>query len=294
MDAIELTIAPRVRPVGNGEVLRLLPFRTHRMVGPFIFCDLMGPASLDPGRGVDIDAHPHIGLATVTYLFAGRLVHRDSTGAVQTIEPGAVNWMTAGAAVAHTERSAAADRSAALPHHGMQTWVALPDEAENEPASFEHTAAGDVPTECFGSATVRVAVGSSWGLTSPVTVASDTLLAEVDLGHDGAGTLTIDAAQRQRAVVAVDGDLTLAGHTLAAQHMAVLAPGTTPELRGAGRAIVLGGAPVGTRYIWWNFVHSDRDALDAAREAWMARDWPEIPADNDPWIPAPPKSLGAG
>lgn len=285
MTAIELTIAPRSRPVGAGTVQRLLPFRTHRMVGPFIFCDLMGPEDIAPGHGIDIDAHPHIGLATVSYLFEGRMVHRDSTGAVQTIEPGAVNWMTAGAGVAHTERSTPDDRPIGRRHHGVQTWVALPAGAEDGPARFAHHPADAIPSDTVGTATVRVAVGDAWGLSAPVDTTSETLLAELRLGTDG--RLRIDAAAPERAVVAIDGDVTLDGATLPRQHMAVLAPGTQPELAGRGRVIVLGGAPVGNRYIWWNFVHSDQAVIEHAKHAWMAQQWPQIPGDMDPWIPIP-------
>ncbi|HWL42111.1 MAG TPA: pirin family protein [Ilumatobacter sp.] len=287
MSAIELTIAPRTRPVGNGEVLRLLPWRGRRMVGPFIFCDLFGPEQLAPGSGIDIDAHPHIGLATVSYLFEGRMVHRDSTGAVQTIEPGAVNWMTAGAAVAHTERSLPGDRPTARPHHGVQTWVALPAEAESGAAAFAHHPAGDLPADTYGGARVRVVVGESWGLRAPVAVASETLLAEIDLGTTGEATLAVDDAQHERAVLAIDGDLTLGGEPLPHEHLAVLTPGARPELAGRGRAIVLGGAPLGQRYIWWNFVHSDREVIEYAKAAWMAQEWPQIPGDMTPWIPLP-------
>ena len=293
MGAIELTIAPRRRAVGAGEVLRLLPWRGRRTVGPFIFCDLMGPEALAPGAAIDIDAHPHIGLATVSYLFEGRMVHRDSTGAVQTIEPGAINWMTAGAAVAHTERSAPDDRSRRRDHHGVQTWVALPDGAEDGPAAFAHHPAADLPTESFGGASVRLLVGSSWGLHSPVQVASETLLAEIDLGRTGSvgtGSVAIDDASAERAVLAIDGDLSLGGELLPHAHLAVLAPGTRPELTGRGRAIVLGGAPVGRRYIRWNFVHSDQEVIEHAAAAWMAQDWPQIPGDMIPWIPAPPRT----
>lgn len=285
MSAIELAIAPRTRPVGSGEVQRLLPFRTRRMVGPFIFCDLIGPDVLAPGTGVDIDAHPHIGLATVTYLLAGRMVHRDSTGAVQTIDPGAINWMTAGAAVAHTERSLPADRTRERRHHGVQTWVALPDGAESGPAAFAHHPADSIPTDVYGTARVRVMLGAAWGLTSPVATASETLFAELDLGSGG--SLALDAGPPERAVLAIDGDLTLGGEPLPHQHLAVLAAGTCPELAGRGRAIVLGGAPVGRRFIWWNFVHSDREAIEHAKAAWMAQRWPQIPDDMDPWIPIP-------
>ncbi len=287
MTAIELTIAPRVRPVGDGEVLRLLPWRARRMVGPFIFCDLMGPETLAPGQAIDIDAHPHIGLATVTYLFAGRMMHRDSTGAVQAIEPGAINWMSAGRAIAHTERSTAGDRPRTRPHHGMQTWVALPAGAEDGTPSFAHYPAEAMPEATHGGARVRVLVGDSWGLGGPVVVASETLLAEIDLGGSGDAAVAIDDRQAERAVVAIDGDLTLGGERLAHQHLAVLTPGTRPELRGRGRAIVLGGAPVGKRYIWWNFVHSDQAVIEQAKSAWMAQEWPQIPGDATPWIPIP-------
>lgn len=287
MTAIELTIAPRTRPVGAGEVQRLLPWRARRMVGPFIFCDLIGPDDLAPGHGIDIDAHPHMGLATVSYLFEGRMAHRDSTGAVQTIEPGAVNWMTAGAAVAHTERSLPDDRPRARRHHGIQTWVALPDETSDGAAAFVHHPAAAIPADTHGGARVRVVVGGSWGLASPVPTASETLLAEIDLGASGAAALAIDAASPERAVLAIDGDLRLAGELLPHRHLAVLEPGTQPELTGTGRAIVLGGAPVGPRLIWWNFVHRDRDAIESAKAAWMAQDWPQIPGDATPWIPIP-------
>jgi redox-sensitive bicupin YhaK (pirin superfamily) len=287
VSAIELTIAPRTRPVGAGEVQRLLPWRGRRMIGPFIFCDLMGPEDLAPGAGIDVDAHPHIGLATVSYLFAGRMAHRDSTGAVQTIEPGAVNWMTAGAGVAHTERSTAADRHVARAHHGVQTWVALPDWAEDQPAAFAHHAPGAMPAALHGGASVRVLVGTSWGLTSPVGTASETVLAEVDLGASGTAAVAIDDHQPERGVIAIDGDLRLGGQTLPHQHLAVLEPGSRPELAGHGRALVLGGAPLGKRYIWWNFVHSDQDVIERAKTAWMEQDWPQIPGDMDPWIPIP-------
>src|SRR5690606_5814923 len=145
---------------------------------PFIFCDVMGPETLVPGRAVDIDAHPHIGLATVSYLFSGRMAHRDSTGAVQTIEPGAINWMTAGRGIAHTERSTVEDRTTPRPYHGVQTWVALPDHAEDGPPTFAHYPAEAMPEATYGGARVRVLVGESWGLVGPVVVASETLLAE--------------------------------------------------------------------------------------------------------------------
>lgn len=283
--AIRLRIDPRARPVGNGEVQRLLPFRTHRMVGPFIFVDHIGPDELAPGTGTDVDAHPHIGLSTVTYLFAGRMVHRDSTGAVQTIEPGAVNWMTAGAGVTHTERSDPDDRPTTRTLHGFQTWVALPDDAEDGPASFEHLAAADVPEETFGASRIRVAVGSGWGIESPVVGSSPLVLA--DLALDDASPVPVDTGHPEVAVVVLDGSVRVNDEALVNGQMAVLRDDVASTLRGSGRVIVLGGAPVGTRRIWWNFVSSDAERLEQAKQDWDAQRFPLVPGDHDPWVPLP-------
>jgi redox-sensitive bicupin YhaK (pirin superfamily) len=283
-DAISLMIEPRERPVGNGVVHRLLPWRRHRMVGPFIFADHIGPDTLAPGVGVDVDAHPHIGLSTLTYLFAGRFVHRDSTGAVETIEPGDVNWMTAGRGVTHTERTPA-PRDGLRDLHGLQTWVALPTETENGEPHFEHHAAATLPSDGLGGATVRVAAGDSWGMRSPVGVSSPLVLAELRL-DDGA-SLAIDDTHTERAVLAIDGTLTLAGRELPAGHLAVLTPQTRPRLEGRGRAMALGGEPVGPRHIWWNFVHSDLDHIEDAKQRWTRQEFPKVPDDHEPWVPLP-------
>jgi redox-sensitive bicupin YhaK (pirin superfamily) len=290
LSSVEMVIPPRVRPVGAGEVQRLLPFRRRRMIGPFVFADLMGPDRFEPGQAVSIDAHPHIGLATVTYLFEGRLVHRDSTGAVQTIVPGDVNWMTAGAGVSHTERSHPLDVGMARTLHGIQIWVALPLESEDGQPSFRHTEADAIPTVLSGtgesgSATIRVIVGTGFGLTSPVEGASPLVLAEIDLGDGADVVLTPD--HPERAVLAVDHAVMIDGVDLDAQHLAVLRPGTAPVLSGSGRVMLLGGAPVGPRTIRWNFVHSDPARIDAAAKAWAAQDFPKVPGDHEPWIPMP-------
>ena len=282
--AIELTIDPRQRPVGAGTVRRLLPWRRRRMVGPFIFADVMGPEELGPGAGMDVDAHPHIGLATVTYLLAGRAVHRDSTGAVRTIEPGAVNWMTAGAGVTHTERSHPDDRPNAIEMFGLQTWVALPDEAEDVAASFEHAPADRIPTDSREGVDVRVAVGTGFGLEAPITGSSPLILAELRLDS---GRLSIESDHRERAVLAMSGDLELDGAALPAARMAVLRPGSQPMLSGSGVAMLFGGEPVGDRHIWWNFVHSDPDVIEAAKQWWLAQEFPLVPGDHEPWVPLP-------
>ena len=284
MSAIELIIDPRERQVGSSTVQRLLPFHKRRMVGPFIFLDRMGPEAVAAGTRMDIDAHPHIGLSTLTYLFRGRLVHRDSTGAVQTIEPGAVNWMTAGAGVCHTERSHPDDVAVPSEHHGLQLWVALPDGAEDGLPSFQHQPAEAIPAERVGGAEVRVAAGTGWGLTSPVRPSSPLVLAELALDD---GAVTIEAAHPERAVLAIDDDLLLGGERLPAGRLAVLERGAAPELRGRGRAVVIGGEPVGPRHIWWNFVHSDPEQIEHAKAAWSSQQFPLVPGDHDPWVPLP-------
>ena len=283
--AIELRIDPRDRPVGAGRVRRLLPHRVRRMVGPFIFADVIGPEALAPGLGINVDAHPHIGMSTVTYLFEGRMVHRDSTGAVQTIEPGAVNWMTAGSGVAHTERSHADDLTAARSMHGLQTWVALPTQAEEIEPSFQHAAAADVPTEESGRSSVRVAVGSGWGLKSPVVGSSPLVLAEISL--DAASPIPIASKLPELAVIALAGDIRINDEAVTAGQLAVLRSETAATLSGSGTAIVLGGEPVGKRNIWWNFVHSDSDRIEEAKSDWLAQRFPKVPNDHEPFVPLP-------
>ena len=282
--AIELTIEPRNRPVGNGTVRRLLPFRRRRMVGPFIFCDLMGPEQLGSGDAMNVDAHPHIGLSTLTYLTTGRAVHRDSTGAVQTIEAGAVNWMTAGSGVTHTERSHPDDIGATVEMFGIQTWVALPTAAEDEPPRFEHCPAEAVPTANGPGVQLRVVAGTGFGLAAPVTGSSP--LALVDMQLTG-GSLVFARDHPERAVLALSDGLSLGSTQLPAGHMAVLERGATPTLRGRGRAMMLGGEPVGARHIWWNFVHSNPDHIDHAKQQWIDQSFPKVPHDHDPYVPLP-------
>jgi redox-sensitive bicupin YhaK (pirin superfamily) len=283
-DVVEMVIEPRTARVGNGTVNRILPFRKRRMVGPFIFADLIGPEDLEPGTGTNVDAHPHIGLSTLTYLFAGRMVHRDSTGAVATIEPGAVNWMTAGGGVTHTERSHPDDLATLRPLHGLQTWVALPHDGEDGPAFFEHTAA-DVIGELDAPRGVRLVAGTGWSMESPVKVSSPLVLAELRFTVET--PITIDPLHPERAVLAVDGDIRLANVVLRPGQLAVLERGTRPQLTGHGRAMLLGGEPVGNRTIWWNFVHSDPDRIEQAKADWAQQRFPTVPGDHDPWVPLP-------
>ena len=279
-DAIELVIDPRKRPVGNGVVRRVLPWRRHRMVGPFIFADLMGPDDVAPGARLDVDAHPHIGLSTLTYLFEGRMVHRDSLGEVQVIEAGDVNWMTAGAGVCHTERSHPADVDRTTRLHGLQSWVALPDGREDGEPSFTHVDAAAAPVD----GAVRLVAGTGWGLESPVPASSPLVLAELTLTGD---TVALDALHPERAVLAIDGDVRIAGRPIESGQLAVIERDANPVVEGIGRAMVLGGEPVGERFIWWNFVHSDRARIEQAKADWTAQRFPLVPGDHDPWVPLP-------
>jgi len=285
VDGIAMIIEPRERAVGKGVVHRLLPWRRRRMVGPFIFADHMGPDELGPGTSVEVDAHPHIGLSTLTYLFEGRMVHRDSTGSVQTIEAGAVNWMTAGSGVTHTERSPIDERDRDRRLHGLQTWIALPTDTEDGAPWFEHHDADAIPHERRGGAAIRLVAGRGWGLQSPVNVSSPLILAEIVLTDDS--SIALDDDLPERAVLAIDGALSIGGQPVPHGHLAVLEPNTRPRVAGPGRAMVLGGDPVGPRNIWWNFVHSSAERIEAAKTQWANQQFPKVPGDHDPWVPLP-------
>jgi redox-sensitive bicupin YhaK (pirin superfamily) len=278
--SLERVIAPRRRSIGAAEVDRLLPFHARRMVGPFIFADLMGPDDLAPGRGADVAPHPHSGLATVTYLFEGALVHRDSTGAVQRIEPGGVNWMTAGSGVAHSERSPEDARAATSALAGLQTWVALPAEAEEVPASFQHAAADDLPELADTGVALRLLAGTGFGAASPVPGASPLFHADVTLDADA--RFALPAEHEERAVLVVDGEVTVDGERIPPRHLAVAGPGDTiVQAETSARVMTFGGAPVGRRYIWWNFVASSEARIEQARADWAGRRIPPVPGETE-------------
>lgn len=286
-----MLIEPRRRRIGADEVDRLLPFRSRRTVGPFIYADLIGPTELGPGVGVDVPVHPHIGLATVTYLFGGSLLHRDSTGAVQRIEPGAVNWMTAGCGVSHSERSPDDERAAVTAIAGLQTWVALPAHAETADPSFVHVPAADVPAWQDGPARCRLIAGSFGDERADVPVASP--LGYVDVVFEEAGTWTARPEVGERGVLVVSdpaaqGAVTVDGVAVPERHLLVLADGAPGIVRATGpaRMLLLGGESVGERIISWNFVSSDRDRIDRARDAWRRFDWPLVPGDDE-LVPLP-------
>jgi hypothetical protein len=277
-------IEPRTRSIGSFTVNRLLPWRQRRMVGPFVFLDVMGPADFAPGSGMDVDAHPHIGLSTLTYLLRGRARHRDSMGVVQDIEAGAVNWMTAGRGVCHTERSIPEDRVVGSEIHGLQFWVALPEGAEDGEPRFEHADAADAPDIEIGRSRMRLLAGTGWGASSSVPGSSPLVLADVTLaGQD----VPVGDDHEEIAVLALDGVPTVAGSTLGVGLLHVLEPGDRPVVGGTGRVIVIGGEPLGRRHIWWNFVHSDQAVIDDAKQRWTRQEFPLVPADHDPYVPLP-------
>ena len=293
-DLILQTLTPTTHDLGGFKVHRTLPHRERTMVGPFLFFDQMGPAHLPPGQGIDVRPHPHINLSTVTYLFEGAIQHRDSVGSDIRIDPGAVNLMTAGTGIVHSERSPADVRPEGPPLSGIQTWLALPDGREEIAPAFEHVPAAALPIVETPGARARVIMGTLWGAHAPTTTYADTLYADIAL--DAGGSVPIDAATDERAVYCATGEATLDGLVLEPQQLYVLRPGTAATLRsaGGGRVMLAGGAAFATpRHVWWNFVSSSRDRIHEAKRAWMAGEFPRVPGDEAEWIPIPeaPKTV---
>ena len=282
------TLAPVTHDLGGFKVHRTLPHKQRTMVGPFIFFDQMGPAHLSAGEGLDVRPHPHINLATVTYLFAGAIDHRDSIGTCQRIEPGAVNLMTAGRGITHSERSPADQRAAGPKLEGLQTWLALPQAKEEMPAAFEHVAEAELPLIDADGAEVRLIMGEADGARSPVTCHSPTLYAALTIA--GGSSMEVDNEADERAVYLLDGDAELDGTPLQPTHLVLLRPGHRPRLRseGGARLMICGGAPMdGTRHVWWNFVSSRRDRINEAKRAWGAGEFALPPGDDEESIPLP-------
>lgn len=293
-DLIEQTLTPVTHDLGGFKVHRTLPHRERTMVGPFLFFDQMGPAHLPPGEGVDVRPHPHIGLSTVTYLFDGAFQHRDSLGTDQRITPGAVNLMTAGQGIVHSERSPADVRPDGPALSGIQTWLALPDGQEDVAPAFEHIAAEALPQVTTSGASATVVMGTLWGETAPTTAWADTIYADVVLEPGGA--VPVDDATDERAVYLAEGEASLDTMPLEPQRLYVLRPGVAATLRSSrgGRVMLAGGAAFATpRHVWWNFVHSSREAIQEARRAWTAGEFARVPGDAKEWIPIPgePKTV---
>jgi redox-sensitive bicupin YhaK (pirin superfamily) len=287
-DLILQTIEPVSHDLGGFKVHRTLPSKPRTMVGPFLFFDQMGPAHLSVGQGIDVRPHPHINLATVTYLFAGAIDHRDSLGTFATIEPGAVNLMTAGKGITHSERSPASVRADGPALSGIQTWLALPAAKEEMDPAFEHVPADTLPTIANTGASIRIVMGSLWGETSPVTCHSPTIYAEIRLSRRG--VMPIDNDAEERGVYLVEGEASLDGLPLAPSTLYVLRPGIAATLRSeaGGHVMLLGGAPMdGPRHVFWNFVSSRRDRINQAKEDWKAGRFALPPDDHDEYIPLP-------
>jgi redox-sensitive bicupin YhaK (pirin superfamily) len=283
-----MVIVPRLRDLGGGfEVRRVLPFAKRRMVGPFIFFDQMGPTLFSAGSGLDVRPHPHIGLATVTYLFDGEILHRDSLGNVQPIRPGAVNWMTAGRGIAHSERTAAGMREKESSLFGIQSWVALPRRFEETEPQFTHHAAEALPVVSGEGKKVRLIAGALYGARAPVATLSELFYADADV--EASARLPLPAAYEERAAYIVSGAVDLAGERFEAGHMLVFRPGDDIVMTALmpSRVLVLGGAPMdGPRYIWWNFVSSSQERIEAAKADWKARKFAPVAGDGE-LIPLP-------
>ncbi|MDJ0918926.1 MAG: pirin family protein [Woeseiaceae bacterium] len=283
---IDLLIEPKPRDLGEFSVRRTLPDRRRQRVGPFIFFDHMGPADFPPGKGVNVRSHPHIGLATVTYLFDGEILHRDSLGYVQPIRPGEVNWMTAGRGIVHSEKVTDEVLASGQHLHGLQIWVALPVEKEEIEPRFEHYTADDIPVVERDDATITMIIGDAFGVASPVRTESTTIYAAVD-AKQGASIELPDA--QELAVYVVDGEVDIGGEAIGGGVMAILSDQRDVPViaRAASRFMIAGGDTLdGDREIWWNFVSSSPKLMAAAKEAWKTGQFDEVPGETD-FIPLP-------
>jgi redox-sensitive bicupin YhaK (pirin superfamily) len=287
-DALPIVIIPRIRDIGGFEVRRALPSAQRQMVGPFIFFDQFGPITMQARQGQDVRPHPHIGLSTVTWLFDGAMYHRDSLGSEQQIAPGELNWMTAGKGIVHSERTPAAVR--ARPHQmfGIQSWVALPKQHEETAPAFEHVAMSDLPLLSDHGREVRVIAGSIYGATSPVKTHSDLFYADVKL-KSGA-RLPLPVEHEERGIYIAEGSLEIAGQVHGTNQLLVFRPGDaiTITAHGDARLMMLGGEPMdGPRHIWWNFVSSSKERIEAAKEDWKRARFDIVPGDETEFIPLP-------
>ncbi|TDK51242.1 pirin family protein [Antarcticimicrobium luteum] len=294
LDAVETVIVPRARDLGGFEVRRALPAPRRQMVGPFIFFDQMGPAEFLTGQGIDIRPHPHIGLATVTYLYKGRFHHRDSLGTDQWIDPGAVNLMTAGHGVTHSERVDGDMLKAPYDLFGIQTWIALPEDREDGPAGFVHAPKDSLPLLRGEGKEVRLILGDAWGERAPVSTPSEMFYADAVL--DPGAAIPLPDNHEDRGAYVIAGTIEVASEVFGAGRMMVFRPGDRISLRAGpqgARLMLLGGATLGgPRHIWWNFVASSKERIEAAKEAWRQADWAHgrfrlPPTDNAEFIPLP-------
>jgi len=287
-DAVAHIIVPRTVDLGGLQVRRALPSARSRMVGPFIFFDHFGPAVFRAGQGIDVRPHPHIGLATVTYLLDGEIVHRDSLGSAMPIRPGAVNWMTAGRGIVHSERTAPDHRDGGEPLHGLQLWVALPMKDEETAPAFAHTPAAEIPELHENGLMLRVIAGAMHGQRSPVATLWETIFAQARL--KAGSILPLDADYEERALYVLSGEIEIGGAGHPSQRLLVLKPGDRVEIKALEDAhfVVVGGAAMdGPRHIWWNFVSSCQDRIEAAKADWKSGRFAIVPGDTSEFIPLP-------
>lgn len=283
--AVELIIKPNVKDLGNFNVRRVLPARERGMVGPFVFFDHMGPAEFPPGEGIQVRPHPHIGISTVTYLFEGEILHRDSLGFVQPIQARAVNLMTAGSGIVHSER-AGEDLNQTSRLHGIQSWLALPTNQEELDPAFVHYPANELSAFEFEGVTVRVIIGEAYGHVSPVTSYASTLYLECFLPAGSA--LTLPDTYDEQAIYVVSGDIRVDDRSVTDGLMAVACPGKTLQLEAVtdSHVMVIGGAYLGKRHIWWNFVSSSRERIEQAKIDWQENRFDTVPGETE-FIPLP-------
>jgi redox-sensitive bicupin YhaK (pirin superfamily) len=281
-------IQPHARDLGDGFIVaRMLPAVEKRMVGPFVFLDQFGPVTFPPGKLADVRPHPHIGLATVTYMFAGEIMHRDNIGSAQIIRAGEVNWMTAGRGIAHSERTPDHLRDRERTQFGLQFWVGLPTAKEEMPPAFAHHGADELPTIPTKGAKIRLVVGALAGKRSPVVTASETLLVDIEL--PAGGRYTVPAEHKERAIQVVSGTLSVGGMALDGPRLAVLEEGRAVELTAEApvRCVLFGGDPLdGPRHLWWNFVSSSKERIEQAKRDWKDGRFPTIPGETE-FIPLP-------
>jgi redox-sensitive bicupin YhaK (pirin superfamily) len=285
--SIVQVIPARERDLGGFVVRRVLPFESRKMVGPFIFFDHMGPTNFAQGQGIDVRPHPHIALATVTYLFSGALEHRDSLGTDRVIRPGDVNWMTAGRGIAHSERTPQELRESGEQSHGIQSWVALPDGQEDVEPSFVHYPAADLPRRTVDGVQLAVIAGEAFGMKSSVVTLWPTLYVDAQFAHGA--TLEVAPEHAERAVYVAQGQIEVGDTLLKEGQMGVLDPGSVPQLRarGAARAMLLGGERFPTaRHIWWNFVASSQERIEQAKGRWQRGEFARVPGETE-FIPLP-------
>jgi redox-sensitive bicupin YhaK (pirin superfamily) len=288
-DAIETIIVPRARDIGGFEVRRALPSAKRQMVGPFIFFDQMGPAEFLVGGGIDVRPHPHIGLATVTYLFEGEVLHRDSLGTELAIQPGALNLMSAGRGIVHSERTSPAAKALGPKLFGIQSWVALPKSHEEGEPAFVHLQAEALPVLGDHGVVLRVIAGQMMGASAPTRTASATLYADAMLS--AGASMPFDAIYEERAIYTVGGTVQIAGDVFGPGQLLVFKPGDAITITAASdaRFMVLGGEPMdGPRHIWWNFVSSSRERIEQAKEDWKQKRFDSVPGDETDFIPLPP------